>query len=162
MFLLSSLSCLVVRYVCPISREYSSSSGVSNWTYLQKLFGDQALIARLRLDELERHRIHAIAQMSGCGSIVKYVSEMRVTSVAEDLDPPHSVAIVDLSPDASFGYRRPEAWPSRARVEFCLRAEEVVPAGDALVDSGVVQVPVLSCVSSFCSLLSCYEELLRG
>src|SRR5215469_4328929 len=97
MFLLSSLSCLVVRYICPISPEYSSSSDVLSRTgAIFRRPSDQALIARLRLDELERNRIHAIAQMSGFGSIVKYVSEMRVTSVAEDLDPPHSVAIVDL------------------------------------------------------------------
>jgi hypothetical protein len=82
--------------------------------------------------------------MSRLGPVVKNVAEVRVTSIAQNLDPSHSIAVVNFGSDLSFSYRRPKAWPSCARIEFCLRAEEVVTAGYALVDSIFVQIPILA------------------
>ena len=56
--------------------------------------------------------------MRGFGPIVKHVSEVRVTSVAQNLDSSHAIAIVDLGSDLPFGYRRPEAWPSVPESNF--------------------------------------------
>src|SRR5712692_899038 len=89
------------------------------------------------------------------------MSQMRIASVAHDLYAAHSQAIIDLGPNPSFGYRRPEAGPARAGVEFCVRAEQVVSAANALVDSRFVEVPVLARVGPFRSFFPGYVELLR-
>ena len=72
------------------------------------------------------------------------MSQMRAAVSTRHLDAAHAVALVPFFLDVFFFHRRPKARPSGAGVELGLRIEEVGSAADALIDAGVLGVPVFS------------------
>jgi len=63
----------------------------------------------------------------------------------------HSQTIVGTGADILFGNGGPKAGPACAGFEFCVGVEQCIITANAAVDAFVVQVPVLSAVSSFCT-----------
>jgi len=81
---------------------------------------------------------------------------------ALDFGASHEEAIVSLGFDAVLVYGRGEAWPPSSRIKLSLGTEEVVAATDALVDAGLMVVPVRTRVSPLGSLLPSDMKLFRG
>src|SRR6202167_2992869 len=64
---------------------------------------------------------------------------MRVAEAAGNGGADHAQADIGVFSDIFFGYRRPEAWPAGARVEFGAGVEERGVAADAAENSfGVI------------------------
>ncbi len=87
------------------------------------------------------------------------MTEVGVTPAALDLHPSHAQAIVRLGCNILWRDRRPETWPSCARIELCIRAEQVVATADALVDPFILAVVVFPRERPFCPLLPTHVEL---
>ena len=66
----------------------------------------------------------------------------------------HPQTVVGAGADILFGNWGPKTGPAGAGFEFCVGIEQCIIAADAAVDAFVVQVPVLSAVSSFCTFSS--------
>ena len=81
---------------------------------------------------------------------------------AFNLGPPHEEAVVGLGFDIVLIYWCGEAWPSCSRFKFSLGTEQVVAATDALVDAGLMVVPVRARVGSLGSLLPGDMKLFWG
>src|ERR1039457_6990039 len=98
----------------------------------------------LALHEVERGRVHAVAQAGGLGAVIEEVAQVRVTLDAPHLRALHADAAVGVDLDVLFGNGRPEAGPAGARVELSLRAEQGILAAHATENPLGVQLPVLA------------------
>src|SRR4051812_6898858 len=104
--------------------------------------------------EVERRGVHAVPQPRRLGPVVEDVSEVRAAALAEDLRARHEEAAILVGHHALLGGGRPEARPSRSRIEFRLRLEELVAARRAEVVPERVLVPVLARESALRALLA--------
>lgn len=112
--------------------------------------------------QVERDRVDAIAQTGGGWAVRKNVSQVGVTTGAEDLGAAHEEAIVLFRFNAITGDRLPKARPTRPRVEFRLGGKKVVAAARAAISPLLLGVPVFSAKSAFGSLLSTNVKPLGG
>src|SRR5450755_4169823 len=94
--------------------------------------------------EIERRGVHAVAQPRRLGAVVEDVAEVRAAAAAEDLGARGEEAAVLFRLDARLRQRRPEARPTRPRIELGLRAKQGMAARAADIGAGLVMVPVLS------------------
>ena len=94
--------------------------------------------------EVERRRVHAVAQPRRLRPVVEDVAEVRVAAPAEHFRAGEEEAAVLVRLHARRRAGRREARPAGARVELRLRVEEGVAAGGAGVDARGVVVPVLA------------------
>ena len=112
--------------------------------------------------EFERGGVDAIAEAGWCGAIVEDMAEVGFALAAQDFGPPHEEAVVGLVSDLALVYGYGEAWPPCSRIKLSLGTEQLVAATDALVDTGLMVVPVGARVGSLGSLLSGYVKMFRG
>src|SRR5204863_9864217 len=96
----------------------------------------------LLLLQLQRRRVHAIAQTGRLRPIGKNVPEMAAAFRAKNLGPRHAEFAIGFRFHGIFLHRFVEARPTTARLVFCLRAEERVPAGSASIHARVMRVGV--------------------
>src|SRR5665213_835192 len=86
---------------------------------------DGSVLGRL---ELQRQRVHAVAQTGGRRTVGEHVAEVAATAGAGDLGPAHAerrvVVLVDRAVDEGPG----EAGPARSGLELCVDGEQVGPA----------------------------------
>src|SRR6185437_944424 len=68
--------------------------------------------------QLERRRIHAIAQPGRVRPVGKDVTEMRVAFGAQRLGAGHEMAVIGPGGDRLVVRRLEEAWPAGAGIEF--------------------------------------------
>src|SRR6266404_3725201 len=115
----------------------------------------------LRL-EVERRRVHAVAQPSGPGTIRKHVSQMRIAAGTARLGASHAITGVSVFADVLAVGGGKEARPSGSRIKFRLRAKEQCATADAVVRPVVVFVPILSGESALGAATAGHLILLRG
>src|SRR5579871_1135293 len=65
-------------------------------------------------DEVQRRRVHAVAQMRRRRTVIKNVAQMRVAARAQELVSLHPMRAVAGDRDVFLRQRLPEAGPSRA------------------------------------------------
>ena len=112
--------------------------------------------------EFEGGGVDAVAEAGWCGAVVEDVAEVGFALAALDFGPPHEEAVVGLGFDVVLVYGCGEAWPPGSRIKLSLGTEQVVAATDALVDSGLMVVPVRARVGSLGSLLPSDMKLFWG
>jgi hypothetical protein len=112
--------------------------------------------------EFEGGGVDAVAEAGWCGAVVEDVAEMGFALAALDFGASHEEAVVGLGLDVVLAYGCDEAWPPSSRIKLSLRTEQVVAATDALVDAGLMLVPVRARVGSLGSLLPSNMKLFRG
>jgi len=101
------------------------------------------------LHEAEGGGVHAVAEASWFGTVVKHVAEVGVAFGAGDRGAEHAESGVTDLGYVFFGYGSPEAGPSGTGVKFGSGVEERVIATDAAVDAFVVKVPVFPGIGDF-------------
>src|SRR5215470_2442756 len=111
--------------------------------------------------ELERGRVHAVAQARRSRPVVEDVTEMRIARRAQYFSALHEEAPVLLGAKVLLGHRRIEARPAAAGVELGRRVEQRRAAAYARVGSGLFGGPVLAAEGCFGPLLPCHAVLLR-
>src|SRR5579859_7605658 len=97
----------------------------------------------LRL-EVERSRVHAIAQSGRAGSIGKDMAEVGIAAGAAYLDARHAITCVGMFGDVLAVGGGEETRPAGSGIKFSFRAEQERAAADAVVGAVVVLVPVLA------------------
>ena len=97
----------------------------------------------LRL-EVERRRVHAVAQSGRPRAIRKHVAQMRIALGAARLGARHAITGVGVLRDVLAVGGGKEARPSGSRIKLCFRAKQQRATADAVVRSVVVFVPVLA------------------
>src|SRR5580765_937191 len=112
-------------------------------------------------DEIERRRVHAIAQTGGARAVVEDVAQMAIAPRAEHLVANHAVGGVSGAGDILFGDGLPETRPAGAGLEFRFGVEQGRGAADASVDSIGMVRGVLSGEGPFGALSTGHFELLR-
>src|SRR5438132_3754678 len=115
-----------------------------------------------RGNELQRSRVHAVAQAGGLRSVRKDVAQVGVTAAAANLRALHEPAIIRMSRDSVFADRLPETRPAGAGVKLRFRVEERLAAADASVEAGLLGVPVRAGEGPLCPLAARDAELLVG
>ncbi len=83
------------------------------------------------LDELHRHRIHAVAQAGGPRAIVENMAQMRIATGADHLGAHGTETGVGLLDYILLGNGLPETGPAGARVELGIRVIQRRGAADA-------------------------------
>ena len=78
-------------------------------------------LSPLDLDEMHRPGVHAISLPSRSWPVIENVAEMSSASGAFDLLPAHAETAIDLGLHVIRGNWRPEARPTRSRIELCIR-----------------------------------------
>ena len=96
------------------------------------------------LFQVQRDRVDAVALTGRVRSVVEHVAEVAAAAGAHDLGAHHAVARVGSQLDGLGGGRLVEAGPARARLEFRIGAEQLVPARRAAVDAVFLAVRVLA------------------
>src|SRR4029077_12100504 len=112
--------------------------------------------------EVERRRVHAVAQPGGPGTIRKNVAQMRIAAGTARLGASHAITGVGMFADVLAVGGGKEARPSGSRIEFCFRAKEQCAAADAVVRPVIVLVPVLARESALGAAAAGDLILLRG
>src|SRR3990172_22575 len=97
----------------------------------------------LRLVELERSGIDAVAQIRRRRTVLKEMAQVGVSFAAENFGAPHEQAVVRFGFDLVLSNRRPEARPAGARIELGVGTEQLVAAAGAAIHSLIVAIPVL-------------------
>src|SRR6185503_14261852 len=118
--------------------------------------------SNLRLLELERRGVHAVAQARGLGAVVEDVPEVRVATRAQHLGALREPAVVLLLRDVLLRHRLEEARPAGAGVELGLGAEERQAAAGALVHARVLGGVVLAGEGALGAVLAHDLVLLLG
>ena len=95
-------------------------------------------------NEVERHRVHAVAQSGRPRSVAEDVPEMRVAAGAADGRAQHAEAVAGTFDDIEARDRLPETRPAGAGVELRLRIEECGVAADAAIEA-VARIPCRTC-----------------
>src|SRR4051794_36875218 len=80
------------------------------------------------LDELERRRVHAVAQACRARAIIEDVAEMRGAAAAQHFVAHHAVARVALRLDVVFINGLVKTRPAGAGIELGVRAEQLQAA----------------------------------
>src|SRR5688572_13298304 len=93
--------------------------------------------------ELQRCRVHAIAEAGWARPVVEQVAEVRAAVRALRLDPAHAEGPVLVRRDPVVIDHVVEARPARAGLELRTRVEQRRPAHDAPIDPVIVVVPEL-------------------
>ena len=106
--------------------------------------------------------VYAVAEAGWCGAVVEDMAEVGFALAAQDSGPPHEEAVVGFAFDVVLVYGCGKTWPSGSRIKLSIGTEQVVAAANALVDSGLMVVPVRSRVGAFGSLLTSNVELFWG
>src|SRR6202795_5257485 len=112
--------------------------------------------------EVERRRVHAVAQPGRPGTIRKHVAQMRIAAGATRLGASHAIAGVGMYADVLAVGGGEEARPSVSRIKFCFRAKKQCAAADAVVGPVVVFVPVLAGESALGAAAAGHLILLRS
>src|SRR5881394_2279232 len=99
---------------------------------------------RLRLVQLQRAAVDAVALTVRSRPVIENVPEMGVAVFADDLGPPHQQAVVRPQLDVLAVGRLGEAGPAGARVELGVGGEELGAAADAAVHPLALLVDVRS------------------
>src|SRR5580704_918490 len=107
-------------WISPSIRTSASFWRWTEWSWFDR-FVRLLLIGELLLLEVQRRRIHAIAQLRRLRTIVEDVPQMRAALAAHRFDAPHPVAVVFFGLDVVFRHRRIEARPAAAGIVFRLR-----------------------------------------
>src|SRR5262249_43684344 len=110
--------------------------------------------------ELERGRVHAIAQARRPRPVFEDVTEMRIARRAQYFGALHEEAPVLLGAEVLLGHRRVEARPAAAGVELRRRVEQRRAAAYARISSGFVGGPILAAEGRFGAFLPCHAVLL--
>src|SRR3990172_7713286 len=97
----------------------------------------------LRLVELERSGIDAIAQIRRRRTVLKEMAQVGVAFATENFGAPHEQAVVRLGFDLVLSNRGPEARPAGVRIELGVGAEQLVAAAGTAVNSLIVAIPIL-------------------
>src|SRR5947207_1319341 len=113
-------------------------------------------------NEIERRRVHAVAQSGGTRAVVENVPQMAIAAGAEHLVARHPQRVVSGDGDVLFGDRLPEAGPAGAGLEFRFGVEQGRGAADAPIDSIGMVVGVLSGEGAFGAFAAGYRKLLGG
>ncbi len=94
--------------------------------------------------EFKGDGIDAVALMRWGGTVVKHMTEVSVTHVAENLCPSHEETIFYFCPYSLFRDWGPKARPTGASIELGLRAEQLAAAADTLINPAFLAVVVFS------------------
>src|SRR6266481_3176560 len=86
----------------------------------------------LRL-EVERRRVHAVAQPGRPGTIRKHVAQMRIAAGTSCLGASHAMTGVGMLADVLAVGCGKETRPSGSRIKFCFRAKKQCATADAVV-----------------------------
>ena len=89
------------------------------------------------------------------------MTEVGVTSAAEDLGSFHEQAVVRKCCHIIFRYGCPETGPTRAGVKLFFRTEQIKTASRALIDAISLEIVIGAGKRGFGSLFPHYLELLR-
>src|SRR5579872_2012181 len=112
--------------------------------------------------EVQRSRVHAIAQMRWRRTVGKYVPQMGVTARAKHLFAVHPEAAVHVNGHVLFGDRLPKARPSGAGFEFRLGIEQNRTAADTFVEAVFMVIEILAGEGPFRALVASHFKLLRS
>lgn len=112
--------------------------------------------------EHQRGRIDAIAQTGGFRAIVEDMTQMRITSAAQNFGTHHAMPGILLLADAVSLNGLPEAGPAAAGIKFRCGIEQRVVAARAAVYAIVMAIPVNAGKKCFGAALAAYLILLRG
>src|SRR6476619_3795232 len=85
--------------------------------------------------EFERSGINAIAQIGRLGPIIENMAQVGIALGAQCFGAAHEKTVVFLGLDVFCSDRRPEAGPACARIEFRVRAKQLVAAAGASVNA---------------------------
>lgn len=98
---------------------------------------------RSQLLEFQRCAVHTVAKACRLRTIVEDMAKMRIALAASHLAA-GTETVVSHALDVLSGNRLPEAWPTGAGLELCLRTEQGVTAAHATVQAFGMVVPILS------------------
>src|SRR3954468_11234975 len=98
--------------------------------------------------------------MRRAGAVLEDMPQMRAALFAHHLGSPHAECAVGFSLHVFLGDRRPEAGPSRARLELGVRAEQGVRAAHAEVRPLLVVLIILARERALGTFLAGYGVLL--
>src|SRR5580704_14426409 len=87
---------------------------------------------------------------------------MRIAAGTTRLGSRHSITVVGVFDDVLAVGCGKEAWPSRSRVKFCVRAKKQRPTTNAVIRSVVVFIPVLASEGALGTAGTGYLILLRS
>jgi hypothetical protein len=94
--------------------------------------------------EIQRRRIHAVAETRGRGAVFEDVSQMGIALGAADFGAHHAVGRVPVFHDASFFGGLVETRPAGAGVELGIRIKQRSAAANAVIHTRFFRVPVLA------------------
>jgi hypothetical protein len=95
-------------------------------------------------DELQRSRVHAVAQASGLRSIREDMAQVGIALAAERFGAHHPQAGIGFLSYILFGDRRPKARPAGTGIKLGVGAEKRVAAAHTAVDAWIVQLVILA------------------
>src|SRR5712691_2892821 len=94
--------------------------------------------------QTERGTVDAVAQAGRGRAVGKHMAQVGITTAAGDLCASHPVAGIALKSDVVLIQWLPEARPARARVKFCLGAEQRLATAHAVIDARGFGVRILA------------------
>src|SRR5262245_24064549 len=112
------------------------------------------------LVELQRSRVDAVAQMRRTRPVFEHMAEMGIAPAAHHFGTTHAVGVVIFRLNVFPDRRGPETWPASPRIEFGVRAEQLISTANTAVRALFVVVPVLTGKCPLRTLLACHIELL--
>lgn len=112
--------------------------------------------------ERQRQGIDAITQAGGWRAVGKDMPKVRIADVAKDFGSDHAMAGIGFFTNIVGIERFEITGPSASSIKFCVGREQRRATADALVDTGLCGVPVLTSEWAFGSLFAYDRILLRG
>src|SRR5271156_984591 len=112
--------------------------------------------------EVERGRVHAIAQPGGTGAVLEDMAKMGAAAAAHHFGPAHAVGVVRRRRNVALIEGSVEAGPAAARVILAIGFEQLIAATYAEVQALVMQVPVLAGEGALRAFFASDFELLGG
>lgn len=112
--------------------------------------------------EAQRRRVHAITQSRWLGSIVEYVTKMRIASCAKNLGSFHEKTIVAFGRNSVGRNGGRVTGPARSAVKLGFRSKQGIAATNADISAGGFCIPVLAREGAFGAMLPRNAILIRG
>src|SRR5581483_234678 len=94
--------------------------------------------------QVQRRRIHAIAQASRRRAILEHVPKVGITSRATRFRTNHPVTAIGELRNRTWIDWLVEAWPASARIEFGIGVKQRLPATDTRVNTLLFGIPVFA------------------